>query len=117
MSIQAYEEEGEAAAGVCQDDGADHAIDYITGSQPYALRRTSVSPTASLSLSPLPLSQSRRVYVSASAPVLRACCRCKALTAAVGPVEEEGWVLERFHCVRQCLIRGFVLCFELCLQL
>ena len=34
--IQGEEEEGEAAAGVCQDDGADHAIDYITGSQPYA---------------------------------------------------------------------------------
>jgi hypothetical protein len=61
-SCRHLQDEEEAAAGVAHDDGDDHAIDFITGSQSF----THKSPSTHLQpqvQSPLHLSQSRRIYV------------------------------------------------------
>ena len=60
---QADDDYNEAVAGVEHDDGGDHAIDFITGSKSFPWRKGSGSPTL-LTLSPQPLNESRKVYVS-----------------------------------------------------
>jgi hypothetical protein len=61
--MRLQDEDEEAAAGVARDDGDDHAIDFITGSRSFMLRKSSASRVPSHVQSPLHLSQSRTIYV------------------------------------------------------